>query len=94
MSKFTTKQLKEAMIELYATNNTKAYQLAFDELESRLSDEDFDKFLAAFDKMPESRTRKEHLQVLETLKRDRPKEFYSYWLKYCPRISIKVLEGL
>jgi hypothetical protein len=50
--------------------------------------------MAAFDKMPESRTRKEHLQVLETLKREQPEKFYSYWLKYCPKISRKVMESL
>ncbi len=50
--------------------------------------------MAAFDKMPEARTRKEHIQTLETLKRDDPNKFYVYWLKYCPKISRKTIEGI
>tara|TARA_R110002020_G_C15875237_1_gene738528 strand:- start:260 stop:412 length:153 start_codon:yes stop_codon:yes gene_type:complete len=50
--------------------------------------------MAAFDKMPEARTRKEHLESLATLKRDSPDDLFRYWLKYCPKISRKTIEGL
>lgn len=42
MKKFTTTQLKNALIELHKTNETGAYQLAFDELNRRMGDDAFD----------------------------------------------------
>jgi hypothetical protein len=48
--------------------------------------------MAAFDKMPENRTRKEHLQTIKSLKMHSPKSVYAYWLRYCPRISKKAIE--
>lgn len=48
--------------------------------------------MAAFDKMPENRTRKEHLETIATLKRVAPNQVYSYWLNYCPRVSRKAVE--
>jgi len=51
MTKFTTQQLKESMIELYSRNDKQsnaAYRMVFTELEKRLSDEDLDKFFDAY----------------------------------------------
>jgi hypothetical protein len=46
MNKFTTQQLKDAFIELAARKDADAaYRLAFDELERRLGDDEFDSFL-------------------------------------------------
>ncbi|GAM66351.1 hypothetical protein JCM19236_3803 [Vibrio sp. JCM 19236] len=45
MNKFSTEQLKSALIELSKSDNLQAYQLAFDELESRLNEVTFDAFL-------------------------------------------------
>ena len=45
MNKFTTEQLKAALIDLYKTNETGAYQLAFDELNRRMGDDAFDAWL-------------------------------------------------
>ena len=46
MNKFTTKQLKAALVELHKTNENAAYQLAFDELNCRMGDDAFDSWLA------------------------------------------------
>lgn len=51
MDKFTTKQLKEAMISLCSLKDDasfRAYQMVFDELHSRLGDEAFDSFCDAY----------------------------------------------
>lgn len=50
MEKYTTEQLKSALIGLHKMKTTdplnlKAYQLAFDELEKRMGSESFDKWL-------------------------------------------------
>ena len=45
MNKFTTAQLKAALIELHKTNETKAYQLAFDEMNLRMGYDAFDAWL-------------------------------------------------
>lgn len=50
MNKFTTEQLKEALIGLYARkdeDSNAAYALAFDELNRRMGDQAFDAFLDA-----------------------------------------------
>jgi hypothetical protein len=48
MNKFTTEQLKEALIGLYArkdADSNAAYALAFEELNRRMGDQAFDAFL-------------------------------------------------
>ena len=45
MNKFTTEQLKAALVELYKLDELAAYQLAFDELNSRMGDDAFDLWL-------------------------------------------------
>ena len=48
MDKFTTKQLQDALVDLYAKNDEDskvAYAMAFDELHRRMGDEAFDAFL-------------------------------------------------
>lgn len=50
MNKFTTEQLKEALIGLYGRkdeDSNAAYALAFDELNRRMGDQAFDAFLDA-----------------------------------------------
>mgnify|MGYP000754818904 FL=1 len=50
MEKFTTQQIKNALIELYSMKTEeaiKAYQMAFEELNERLGDDAFDAFLDA-----------------------------------------------
>lgn len=50
MSKFTTEQLQKALVGLYGRNDedsNTAYGLAFDELNRRMGDEEFDSFLDA-----------------------------------------------
>jgi translation initiation factor 2 alpha subunit (eIF-2alpha) len=51
MENFTTKQIKDALIELYSMKTEeamKAYQMAFEELNERLGDDAFDAFLDAY----------------------------------------------
>jgi hypothetical protein len=51
MKNLTVSQLKNAMIELYPlkdADSEAAYRLAFDLLESKLSDEKFDQFLDSY----------------------------------------------
>ena len=51
MKNFTTKQIKDALIELYSMKTEeamKAYQMAFEELNERLGDDAFDAFLDAY----------------------------------------------
>jgi hypothetical protein len=51
MSNLTTKQLKDAMIELYSNKTNEAlaaYQLAFDLLEAKIGEDKFDQFLDAY----------------------------------------------
>jgi len=45
MNKFTTAQLKAALIGLYSRNEPDAYAMVFDELNRRMGDEAFDAFL-------------------------------------------------
>lgn len=50
MNKFTTKQLQDALLGLYARNDAdsfKAYQMTFTELNERMGDDAFDAFLDA-----------------------------------------------
>lgn len=50
MNKFTTEQLKAALLELYKRNDqdsNAAYALAFEELNRRMGDQAFDAFLDA-----------------------------------------------
>lgn len=45
MNKFTTAQLKAALVELHkmtTDDSAKAYRMAFDELNSRMGDDEFD----------------------------------------------------
>jgi len=51
MKDFNIQQLKDAMIELYNKKDDAsgaAYRLAFDMLESKMDDDDFDQFLDAY----------------------------------------------
>ena len=51
MKNFTTKQIKDALIELYSMKTEeamKAYQMASEELNERLGDDAFDAFLDAY----------------------------------------------
>jgi len=51
MNNFTIKQLKDAMISLYNkkdSDSEAAYRMAFDILESKMSDDKFDQFLDAY----------------------------------------------
>ena len=48
MSKYTTEQLKAALIELHKMNSEdagRAFRIAFDELNARMGDDAFDSFL-------------------------------------------------
>lgn len=51
MNTFTIKQLKDAMIDLYPKQDKTsciAYRMAFDLLESKISDSEMDQFLDAY----------------------------------------------
>ena len=51
MNKFTVKQLKEAMVELYGKKDEEsnmAYRIAFDLLEQKIGEEALDQFLDAY----------------------------------------------
>jgi len=45
MEKYTTQQLKTALIGLYARNEPDAYAMVFDELHQRMGDDAFDQFI-------------------------------------------------
>ena len=47
MSKFTTKELQAALIELRATNNNDAFEMTFDEVSKRMGDDAFDAWCEA-----------------------------------------------
>lgn len=42
MEKFTTEQLKAALIELYKTKHNDAYEMTFEEVNRRMGDDAFD----------------------------------------------------
>lgn len=47
MSKFTTKELQAALIELRTTNNNDAFEMTFDEVSKRMGNDAFDAWCEA-----------------------------------------------